>query len=104
LKTKQESIFYELLTINIGMKAEVLITKLLSARKARQSTVHALFMAAMNTFNWCKACNSEFIPLAALQHKQHIHKWSDLNIVPPLDHDELLLYLSLLLRVFYVLF
>ena len=62
-KTKQESIFYKLLTINIGMKAEVLVTKLLSACKARQSTVHALlvYVAAMNTFNWCKACNLEFI-------------------------------------------
>ena len=55
------SIFSELLIYDICTKAEVFVTKLLSARKARQSTVHALLVAAMNTFNWCKACNLEFI-------------------------------------------
>ena len=67
----------------IRTKAEVFVTKLLSARKARQSTAHALLVAAMNASNWCKACNSEFNSLVTVHHKEHILKWSDLNIGPP---------------------
>ena len=32
--------------------------------------------------------------MGTLQRKEHIHKWSDLNIVPPLGHDEQLLILA----------
>ena len=67
----------------IRTKAEVFVTKLLSARKARQSTAHARLVAAMNASNCCKACNSEFNSLVTLHHKEHILKWSDLNIGPP---------------------
>ena len=88
----------------IRTKAEVFVTKLLSARKARQSTAHARLVAAMNASNCCKACNLEFNSLVTVHHKEHILKWSDLNIGPPWGHGELLLSLSLLLRVFCVLF